>query len=184
MQITALVVTHNRLSLLQECITGIRLQTIPPISVIVVNNSSTDGTGDWLDSQQDIITVHQPNNGGAWGFYTGIKEAYEMGADWFWVMDDDTIPQPTALEELVKAAEQLNKHEDDKFGFLASKVLWTDGNWHLMNKPLPNRNFCGKKSTEYYHQKGIVPVVYNFNFDKQRSRQESWFTDKRIFYLE
>ncbi len=28
------------------------------------------------------------NTGGAGGFYRGVKEAYDRGSEWFWVMDD------------------------------------------------------------------------------------------------
>lgn len=160
MRITAVVVTYNRLSLLQECIEAIRTQTFKPSSLLVINNNSTDGTVEWLTTQKDITTTHQPNKGGAWGFYTGIKEAYKTGADWFWIMDDDTIADTTALEELVKAVESINSNEDS-FGFLSSKVVWKDGNWHLMNKPMMNKRFLGRKLFDYYQQKGITPVTYN-----------------------
>ena len=134
MQVTAVIVTYNRFELLKECIAAVKAQTYKPSFILVVNNSSTDGTTEWLNQQHDLIVIQQPNNGGAWGFYTGLKEGYRTNADWFWVMDDDTIPLPTALEKLVNAIE-LTKDEKDVFGFFASKVVWTDGNLHLMNKP-------------------------------------------------
>ena len=81
MKNTAIVVTYNRLSLLKECIHGILSQTKKADNIIVINNQSTDGTGEWL-ATQPVTTITQENKGGAWGFFTGIKSAYESGADW------------------------------------------------------------------------------------------------------
>lgn len=159
MKVVALVVTYNRLDLLKQCLEAITAQTVLPVHTIVVNNGSTDGTTEWL-AKRDITTLTIKNNGGAWGFNVGIKEAYATGADWIWVMDDDTIPYANALEELVNAVQNADG-EEDRFGFFGSKVIWKDGSWHLMNKPGTNYNFCGKKSFEYYQQKGLTPVIYN-----------------------
>ena len=131
MKNTAIVVTYNRLSLLKECIHGILSQTKKADNIIVINNQSTDGTGEWL-ATQPVTTITQENKGGAWGFFTGIKSAYESGADWIWVMDDDTIPQPDALEMLLKCSTNTNLQ---KFGFFVSKAIWTDGSPHVMNLP-------------------------------------------------
>jgi GT2 family glycosyltransferase len=161
MNITAVVVTYNRLALLKECITAIFHQTVLPSAIIVIDNSSTDGTSEWLQQYTNLITIQQPNKGGAWGFYTGIKEAYKTGADWFWIMDDDTIPYATALEELQEVVLLTDNEEYDVFGFFASEVVWIDGSIHLMNKPQANKNFKGKQSFEFYEQRGIVPLIYN-----------------------
>ncbi len=101
MTIAAVIVTCNRLTLLQACVNAVRSQTCKPEPIIVVNNASTDGTTEWLDSQSDLLVVHQGNSGGAGGFYTGFKTAYEKGHDWIWVMDDDAKPDLHCLENLV-----------------------------------------------------------------------------------
>lgn len=100
-RISAIVVTYNRLSLLKECIYSLRAQTIKLDEILVINNSSTDGTLEWLNEQKDLTVITQTNSGGAGGFYTGIKTAYEKGHDWFWCMDDDGYPLNNCLEELV-----------------------------------------------------------------------------------
>lgn len=53
----------------------------------------------------DVIYVRKYlNDGGAGGFYEGMKQAYEAQADWLWMMDDDGVPDYNQLEELVKHA--------------------------------------------------------------------------------
>ena len=100
-KIAALVVTYNRLEMLKECIAAIYSQTYKNIDIVVVNNGSTDGTKEYLDSNSDIVTIHQDNCGGAGGFYSGMKYMYEHDYDALWMMDDDGIPADRQLEYLV-----------------------------------------------------------------------------------
>lgn len=109
-KICAVVVTYNRLDLLKECIVSLRNQSRKVDQILVVNNSSTDGTDSWLQEQNDIYTIRQDNLGCAAGFHTGLSKATELGYDWFWMMDDDLILDLKALEELLIA---VNDHGYD-----------------------------------------------------------------------
>lgn len=100
MNIIAVVVTYNRRELLKRNIACLRLNT-PVSSIVVINNGSTDGTGAWLDEQEDLTVIHQENVGGSGGFYRGIQYAYQAGADWIWCMDDDVFPRPDCMEHLL-----------------------------------------------------------------------------------
>jgi GT2 family glycosyltransferase len=159
MNITAVVVTYNRKALLQECIGALLQQQFPPTHIIVVDNSSTDGTGQWLQSQQGLQVITQPNNGGSWGFYSGVAAAYRQGADWVWIMDDDTIPYPGALAALVRAL-QATESAGDHFGYFVSKAVWKDGTPHLMNQPVLYQQFKGKQTQQWYAEQGIIPVKH------------------------
>lgn len=121
--VAAVVVTYNRLALLQECIAALRAQTRRPDEIIVVNNSSTDGTAEWLSTQSDLTVITQENLGSSGGQYAGIKTAYQKGHEWFWCMDDDTIAAPTALERLCATPYISNP----KTGFLACLVTHEKG---------------------------------------------------------
>ena len=48
------------------------------------------------------------NEGGAGGFYTGMKTAFDDGFDWLWMMDDDGVPDKHQLKELLKHALESN----------------------------------------------------------------------------
>lgn len=105
MKINCVVVTYNRLSLLKECLSALENQTYPIQRIVIVDNCSTDGTSEFLDSLTDTryLIIHSKENiGGAGGFSLGLKSAVLEGCDYTWLMDDDTIPSSTALEELVK----------------------------------------------------------------------------------
>jgi rhamnopyranosyl-N-acetylglucosaminyl-diphospho-decaprenol beta-1,3/1,4-galactofuranosyltransferase len=97
----AVVVTYNRLTLLKECITALRNQSRKPDAILVVNNGSTDDTGQWLLSQSDLLTITQGNTGSGGGFETGISWAYKNDYSWIWCMDDDGYPKEDALEKIL-----------------------------------------------------------------------------------
>lgn len=129
-EVGVVVVTYNHLELLKDVIASIRQQTFADFDIVVVNNGSTDGTADWLKGQDDVITITQENLGGAGGFHTGMRYVAEHGYKYCWVMDDDVVCSPTALEELMKA---VVVRED--IGFVCSRVLGIDG--RPMNTPFP-----------------------------------------------
>jgi rhamnopyranosyl-N-acetylglucosaminyl-diphospho-decaprenol beta-1,3/1,4-galactofuranosyltransferase len=127
--ICAVIVTRDRLELLQQCLAALAAQTHRPDRVLVVDNASSDGTAAWLATQDVEVLRLEENLGGAGGFHAGLRAAVdEHGAEWAWLMDDDTIPRPDALEALLAA---------DAPGTVlrASVAVWRDGRLHPMNVP-------------------------------------------------
>lgn len=114
--VVAVVVTFNRLQLLQRNISCLRANN-PITQILVVNNGSTDGTAQWLDEQSDLLVIHQENVGGSGGFYTGIQKAQTLNPDWIWCMDDDVFPREDCLEQLLQQA------QDEQVGVLAPRRL-------------------------------------------------------------
>ena len=100
--IAAVVLTRNRLALLQRCMAALRAQTRPLDAIIVVDNGSTDGTREWLAGESDVRVIQQENLGCAGGFYTGMKAGYDQGYDWLWCQDDDGCPAPDCLQQLTE----------------------------------------------------------------------------------
>ena len=160
MRNAAVVVTYNRKALLTECLTAIIGQTVPPDTVIVIDNQSTDGTdqlfakGAAFDLPIMDYRRMDANLGGAGGFYEGVKQAYRDGFDWIWIMDDDTIPTPTALEEMLKARETVG----EDVSFFASAVYGAGG--EPMNVPdLDYRRSPNGYPDWYYHaDEGIIKI--------------------------
>jgi len=111
--VCAVVLTYNRKELLQQCLEAIALQTRGCDKVIVVDNASSDGTDEFLDANwRGRVEVHSlaENVGAAGGFNVGIRAAYRSNPSFIWVMDDDVIADPDALEQLLLADERLNGH--------------------------------------------------------------------------
>ena len=130
-KIAAVVVTYNRLALLKECVQSLRIQTHKLDEIFIINNSSTDGTLEWLNSQKDLTVITQENSGSAGGQYTGIKTAYEKGYDWIWCLDTDIILEENTLQNLMDS-DCFNR---DDTGFLSSTIYFTDGNLAYPNIP-------------------------------------------------
>lgn len=133
-RVCAVIVTYNRKALLKECLEAVLAQTRPPDHVLVVDNASTDGTREVLAEEfPEVEVLRLPENqGGAGGFHEGLKRAYAAGYTWFWLMDDDTIPEPEALEALLEASQERS------YAGLGSYVFWTNGRLHPMNWPWPD----------------------------------------------
>lgn len=131
--IVALVVTYNRKTLLEQCLQCLGAQTVP-CDILVVDNASTDGTADFLKeqtAQNPKLGFHKmdQNMGGAGGFHFGMKLALEKGYEFVWLMDDDTLPRPDALEKLLLAHEAL----EGNCGWLSSVAVWHDDSLCVMN---------------------------------------------------
>ncbi len=97
----AVVVSHNRQSLLSECVTALKNQTRRLDAILVVNNGSTDNTDEWLQQQKNIFFITQNNVGSGGGFNAGIEWAFKHGYSWIWCMDDDGYPKEDAFEQLL-----------------------------------------------------------------------------------
>lgn len=161
--VVAVVVTWNRRELLQESLAAVHGQTHPPAAIVVVDNASDDGTSELLDSAYavelglDVVHLRQ-NTGGAGGFAVGVERALGHHPDLVWLLDDDTVPTPTAVEELVRA---WRDHPGDPDGrrpaVLASRVVWTDGRDHPMNTPRPKPG-ASAAETAAAESVGAVPI--------------------------
>src|SRR3954464_2227708 len=80
-----------------------RLAEVPELDeVLVVDNNSTDGTGEWLRTQPVTAELLTSNTGGAGGLSHGLAPALERGADLAWLMDDDGLPEPDCLSLLLE----------------------------------------------------------------------------------
>ena len=147
--VTAVVVSYNRADLLRECLDGIAAQTWRPERVIVVDNASTDGAAEVARTHRvGAEVIELPRNvGGAGGFCAGLAEAIArfggkaeavaQSHHYVWLMDDDTVPTPGALSELIDLTERAVTENRAMPAVLGSRAVWTDGREHLMNRPRP-----------------------------------------------
>lgn len=118
--ITAIIVTFNRLELFKQVLERVQYQTMKVGRIIIVNNGSSDGTTEWLANQTNITIINQENVGSSGGQYAGIKTAYDLGAEWIWTMDDDVAPRLNCLEEFIANI------ENDKSIVGAKKIVVQD----------------------------------------------------------
>lgn len=158
--VCAIVVTYNRKELLCRCLDAILSQTYPVSGIVVIDNNSDDGTGDRLRDggyrDNGKVEYHRlgNNTGGAGGFHAGLRRVVKSDAQFAWIMDDDVIPEPDALMELIKARGRI----DGPAGFIASAVRGEKG--EALNVPKINRSQFLRYTDWYrYLEYGMVQVV-------------------------
>jgi GT2 family glycosyltransferase len=74
------------------------------------------------------------NQGATGGFYEAIAAGLRAGADWLWLLDDDSIARPDALEQLLVVLDRVEGPLAPSG--LCSRVEWSDGSPHVMNRPV------------------------------------------------
>lgn len=134
MRSVAIVVTFNRENQLIDCLEAILAQTEIPSHLVIIDNHSNEKTPQMLmekgyisqlpqDNKENIVytssvfstkdsSISIPvsyvrkfeNDGGAGGFYAGMKHAYELEATYLWMMDDDGVPAENQLEKLLEGS--------------------------------------------------------------------------------
>ena len=104
-----------------ECIESCLKLTYPRYRIVIVDNGSADGSVLKLQERFPGIDILQAgkNLGFAGGNNVGIRHALEQGADYVWLLNNDTIVDPTALAELVNAAKV-----SDAVGIVGSKIYF------------------------------------------------------------
>lgn len=121
-RLALVVVTFKRQNLLAKLFDSFCALTQAPWRIIIVDNEHSDKTRDMVadlgrrtdalwgvdqerpDAEGGTARVayapQDDNLGGAGGFSAGVKRAWELGARWFWVMDDDVLVLPDAIDKL------------------------------------------------------------------------------------
>ena len=129
MKIIAIIVTFNRLNKLKQTITKSLQEDLE--NIIIVNNNSTDGTNEYLNSLKNdrLIIKHLDENiGGAGGFHVGFDIAiHQTSADWLLCYDDDAYPQEGAIEK-------FQNFKLDGVSSVAGAVYLPNGEISVMNK--------------------------------------------------
>ncbi len=105
MKISAIITTHNRLSLLKEAVASVLAQTQLPREVVIVDDASTDGSKEWCEQLDLSIPYRYIRNekpcGGAVARNYGIAAA---SGEFVAFLDDDDRWLPEKLERQAAVA--------------------------------------------------------------------------------
>lgn len=108
-KISIIVPCYNIAPYIETCVLSILQQTYTNIEVMLVDDGSTDGTAEILDSlaMQDerIRVIHQQNSGVTNARFAGLKAA---NGDWIGFVDGDDIIDPDMYERLLHNAYEHN----------------------------------------------------------------------------
>lgn len=117
------VLNWNQGEMTADCLESLQAQDYPNFQVIVVDNGSSDGSSAMLRRRFPGITVLENgvNVGYSEGNNIGIECALQRGAEYVFLLNNDTIVAPTMLTQLVTVAE-----EDPRAGLVGPTMYYAD----------------------------------------------------------
>jgi len=106
-RIITVVLNTNRRDDTLACLGSLAQSTYPNLGVMVLDNTSTDGSVEAIQTNFPIVQIVRlaENLGYAGNNNVGIKLALGQGADWVFVLNEDTLVAPDCLTRLMETAQ-------------------------------------------------------------------------------
>lgn len=138
-KVTVIIVNWNGEEFLHQCLAALMQQTVMPHKIIVVDNASSDGSGEIVHKfpLAQLLTLDQNT-----GFARGNNLAIEMASkdsEWIALLNPDAFAEPRWLEELLAAAQR-----NPTFDVFGSKLVQASSPAHLDG------------AGDAYHMSGLV----------------------------
>ena len=138
---------HNEERMILETIDCIRMQTIPPTKIFVLDDGSTDNTGEMIDKMEDVEASHYPPHPPELSSdnydkkrSTLIKNACH-GMDYVVYLDGDTSISCRYMEDIAREMLRTNcvlasgTDPDEPRRVPPESGLVIDAQWHASNSP-------------------------------------------------
>lgn len=119
--VSVLLLNWNNWKDTNECLASLQHLEYGNWKVAVLDNGSTDGSVERIRKRFPNVEIIEldGNLGFAKGYNVGIRVALDRGADYVWLLNNDTTVDPAALRELVETAET-----DPKIGAVGSAIYF------------------------------------------------------------
>lgn len=103
--VLTIILTHSSPRTLSACVAAVRGQTCPPGHVLVVDNDGDPPASATLFGQAGVEVVRRTvNDGPAGGWEFALAEFLNRDEKWVWLLDDDVVPAPDCLEQMLRDA--------------------------------------------------------------------------------
>jgi len=147
MKIIALIITYNRLALLNKTVSKLLNQSKFLDKIIIINNGSNDGTLDYLNSlptnknTEIIIKTISYNKGASYAFHYGLKFIDKYDFDFVYLSDDDAFPDINLFSKFNRVIDYfLLKIKN--LGIISTKVV-SHNEIDLNHRRIINYSFLG-----------------------------------------
>ncbi|HEY4615051.1 MAG TPA: polyprenol monophosphomannose synthase [Citricoccus sp.] len=112
MRVLTIIPTYNEIESLPRTLDRLRV-AVPESDVLVVDDASPDGTGQWADdaaaADSQVHVLHRTQKNGLGGAYiAGFRWGLERGYDVLVEMDADGSHQPEQLPRLLEAVDRAD----------------------------------------------------------------------------
>ena len=121
--VSIVVLNWNTFALTRDCLASLRQVTYPNWNLILVDNGSTDGSGEALSNEfSEVIYIQNEENlGFSRGCNIGIRRALADGSDYVMLLNSDMVVEKGFLEPAVRIAES-----DPRIGLVSGKIYLKD----------------------------------------------------------
>lgn len=152
---TAVVVpVYNAKRYLCQCIESVLKQTFQDFCLVLVNDGSTDGSGQICDAcaakDSRVRVIHQPNKGSVEARKRGVLSEYAQAAKYIFLSDADDTLEPNALQLLYEEAEKKE---------LDCVCASTEKMWKGIRLPVKHHAPCFE-NPKVYTQEEIIKELY------------------------
>lgn len=128
-EVYVIIVTYNAKKWIDRCFLSLRKSSIP-LKIIVVDNGSNDGSQEIIKHNYPEVELVQSKHNLGFGKANniGIEKAYDQGANYFFLLNQDAWVEPMTIELLVSKLK-----EDSSFGVLSPMHLNGEGDAFDLN---------------------------------------------------
>lgn len=173
-----IILNYNGKKDSEECLDSVRDLDYGNFKVLVVDNGSQDGSVQYLRNRFPWVEFkeNRSNLGFAAGNNEGIKCALEKGADFIFILNNDTIVTKTLLQELMAVMSKdasvgiagpkiLYYYQKDKIWFAGGRISLLLGNsWHIGNREKDSQRYQKVIAQDY--QTGCALLIRRGVVDK------------------
>lgn len=122
--IAVIICNYNKKEYVLKCVESLESQTIRDFDIYVVDNASTDGSADAIQSAYGgavTLIINNENLGGSGGFNTGMRVATDKGYRYLVLLDNDVVLKEDCIETFYQDMEA-----NPDIGILGAKILQMD----------------------------------------------------------
>lgn len=204
--ISVIVPVYNVMKYLNQCLESITGQTYTDLEIILVDDGSTDESGnlcdDWASRDERIVVIHKQNGGLSSARNRGLQEAH---GKYISCVDSDDYIDLSMYETLIDIIESQNAdvvacqfvYFNDKgvFGDVATDKLYTYTGRELCNiLTFPNEKYpraiytaCtflykNEDRNKLYFEEGIYYEDVMYTINNLWNKKKTIFCDKNMYF--
>lgn len=185
-KVKIVVPVYNTEKYISRCIDSILAQTYKNFSLIIIDDGSTDASGNICEEYRKIdsrvIVIHQENRGLSNARNRGIE--YPIENDFITFVDSDDIIHPKYLEYMLRAIESTGcKVVVVKHSRFSDDLLKEDYEYHVIETCSPQDCYCMKKIsvTPAWGKLFDSSIIGKLRFPEGKIHEDYYFTWKLVF---